>query len=206
MGAQNPGATQSIQFRALHRNGAWRVLEAIGKRFEMESTVAGYVLNSRDITERKRSDEAVRQANETLRAVIETSPLAIYTLDLEGVVRTWNSSAQKMFGYTEEEAVGAPLPTIFRGDRGFSPASGGNQGGRDQTGRRNGDFAGAGRELMSASGRLRCGMPKAQLPESLKWSPTIPSASGSKSNSGKRKRWRPWEGWPAAWRTISTIC
>jgi PAS domain S-box-containing protein len=113
VGAQNPGATQSIQFRALHRNGAWRVLEAIGKRFEMESTVAGYVLNSRDITERKRSDEAVRQANETLRAVIETSPLAIYTLDLEGVVRTWNSSAQKMFGYTEEEAVGAPLPTIF---------------------------------------------------------------------------------------------
>ena len=75
-GAQNPGATQSIQFRACIETATWRVLEAIGKRFEMESTVAGYVLNSRDITERKRSDEAVRQANETLRAVIETSPLA----------------------------------------------------------------------------------------------------------------------------------
>ena len=99
-GAENPGATQSIQFRVLHRKGAWRVLESIGKRFEMESTIAGYVLNSRDITERKRSEEAIRQANDTLRAVIETSPLAIYTLDLEGVVRTWNSSAQKMFGYT----------------------------------------------------------------------------------------------------------
>ena len=79
----------------------------------MESTVAGYVLNSRDITERKRSEEAVRQANETLRAVIETSPLAIYTLDLEGVVRTWNSSAQKMFGYTQEEAVGVSSADRF---------------------------------------------------------------------------------------------
>jgi two-component system, cell cycle sensor histidine kinase and response regulator CckA len=113
VGAQNPGATQSIEFRVLHRKGAWKVLEAIGKRFELESTVAGYVLNSRDITERKRSEEAVRQANETLRAVIETSPLAIYTLDLEGIVRTWNSSAQTMFGYAQEEAVGAALPTIF---------------------------------------------------------------------------------------------
>lgn len=115
-GAQNPGATQSIQFRALHRKGSWRVLEAIGKRFEIESTAAGYVLNSRDITERKRSEEAVRQANETLRAVIEMSPLAIYTLDLEGVVRVWNSSAHKMFGYTEEEAVGSPLPIILPED------------------------------------------------------------------------------------------
>ena len=46
-GTQNPGATQSIEFRILHRNGVWRVLEGIGKRFELESTVAGYVLNSR---------------------------------------------------------------------------------------------------------------------------------------------------------------
>ena len=112
-GAQNPGATQRIVFRILHRNEDWLVLEAIGKRFEKESTVAGYVLNSRDITERKRSEEAVRQANETLRAVIEMSPLPIYTLDHNGVVRTWNSSAQKIFGYTQHDAVGSPLPVIF---------------------------------------------------------------------------------------------
>ncbi len=112
-GAQNPGAAQRIVFRIRHQNEDWLVLEAIGKRFEKESTVAGYVLNSRDITERKRSEEAVRQANETLRAVIEMSPLPIYTLDHNGIVRTWNSSAQKIFGYTQHDAVGSPLPVIF---------------------------------------------------------------------------------------------
>lgn len=102
------GAPQSTEFRVAHKNGSWRVLETIGKPFAM-----GYVLNSRDVTERNRSEEAVRQANETLHAVIETSPLAIYTLDLEGVVRTWNSGAQKIFGYTQEEAVGKELPALF---------------------------------------------------------------------------------------------
>lgn len=109
----HPGTPHPIEFRVLHRKGSWRVLEAIGKHFELESTASACVLNSRDITERKRSEEAVRQANETLRAVIETSPLAIYTLDLEGIVRTWNSSARKMFGYSQEEVIGMPLPAIF---------------------------------------------------------------------------------------------
>ena len=94
-GTQNPGATQNFELRLRHRNQTWRTMEAIGKRFERESQVDGYVLNSRDITERKRSEEELRKANDTLRAVIEASPLAIYSLDLDGNVRSWNSAAKQ---------------------------------------------------------------------------------------------------------------
>ena len=81
--AQNDNRARSFELRIRHQNGTWRVLEAIGRRFSMDSAKPGFVLNSRDITERKHAEEALRQANETLGAVIETSPLAIYTLDLD---------------------------------------------------------------------------------------------------------------------------
>ncbi|MBC8167574.1 MAG: PAS domain S-box protein, partial [Bryobacteraceae bacterium] len=109
-GSRHPGATQHFECRFRHRNGTWRVFEAIGKRFEAESSVNGYVLNSRDITERKRSEEQLRQANDTLRAVIEASPLAIYALDLNGNVRSWNAAAQQMFGYPTDEVMYSKLP------------------------------------------------------------------------------------------------
>ena len=117
-GTRHPGATQSFECRIRHRSGHWRVFECIGKRFEAESSVNGYVLNSRDVSERKRAEEELRQANETLRAVIEASPLAIYMLDAEGEVRSWNSAAERMFGYTETEVLHQPLPIVFENDDG----------------------------------------------------------------------------------------
>ncbi|MEJ7604845.1 MAG: PAS domain S-box protein [Bryobacteraceae bacterium] len=114
VGKRNPGATQFLVYRLRHRNGTWRVIEAIGKRFEEGSLVNGFVLNSRDVTERKRSEEDLRQANETLKAVIETSPLAIYGLDRNGAVKSWNSAASRIFGYTEEETINTFLPIVSR--------------------------------------------------------------------------------------------
>ncbi len=111
-GTRHPGATQQFEFRVRHRNGTWRTLEAIGKRFDGETTVNGYVLNCRDVTERKRSEEQLRKANDTLRAVIEASPLAIYSLDLDGNVRSWNTAAQELFGFAPTEVLYSQLPII----------------------------------------------------------------------------------------------
>lgn len=116
-GTAHPGATQRFECRFQHADGTWRVFESIGKRFDSQpSSLTGYVLNSRDITERKRADEQLRQANETIRAVIEASPLAVYVLDLHGKIRTWNPAAEEMFGYSAAEAVGQPASIVFSDD------------------------------------------------------------------------------------------
>lgn len=60
---------------------------------------------ARDITRRK-EDERGRAH---LAAVVETSEDAILTLDLDGVIQTWNAGARTIFGYTAEEAVGRPV-------------------------------------------------------------------------------------------------
>lgn len=65
-----------------------------------------------DITERKQMEEALRETNHTLQALIEASPLAIITLDLDGKVKSWNPAAQQIFGWSPEEAIGRFNPIV----------------------------------------------------------------------------------------------
>jgi len=57
-------------------------------------------------------DEELRQSNEVRQAVVQSSPLAIWAIDLEGNVTFWNPAAERIFGFTEEEVIGGPLLII----------------------------------------------------------------------------------------------
>jgi PAS domain S-box-containing protein len=61
---------------------------------------------------RKRSNESLREANQSLRTLIEASPLAIVGLDLDTKVRLWSSAAERLLGWTEHEALNQPLPIL----------------------------------------------------------------------------------------------
>jgi PAS domain S-box-containing protein len=63
-------------------------------------------------TRHERAERALREANEHLAAVIQSSPLAIYTLDPTSTVLTWNRAAEALYGWQAAEVVGRPLPTI----------------------------------------------------------------------------------------------
>jgi PAS domain S-box-containing protein len=62
--------------------------------------------------QRREADENVSQANELVKAVVHASPVAIAALDSGGHVRMWNPAAHKLFGWTEAEVLGGPLPTV----------------------------------------------------------------------------------------------
>lgn len=53
-----------------------------------------------------------RQAQELLTAIIEASPLPIYSVTPEGIVTSWNPAAEKVFGFSQAEALGHPLPIV----------------------------------------------------------------------------------------------
>jgi PAS domain S-box-containing protein len=64
---------------------------------------------SLDITERKRAEEALLR----YAAIVEASEDAIASGTLNGIIVSWNTGAQHMYGYTEAEAVGKPITMIL---------------------------------------------------------------------------------------------
>ena len=85
------GGGSPLEYRVRHKDGSWRVLETVGKDMLEHPSVAGIVVNSRDITERKKAEEQIREQ----AALLDKAQDAILVHDLEQRIRLWNKSAQR---------------------------------------------------------------------------------------------------------------
>ncbi len=109
-----------LEYRVLPKDGVVHWLEVHGQCLYDETgrpwRMSGVAV---DITERKGAELAKGR----LAAIVESSDDAIVSMNLDGIITSWNGGAQRLFGYSAEEVIGKSITVLIPDDRQNEEAS-----------------------------------------------------------------------------------
>jgi PAS domain S-box-containing protein len=115
-GMQTPGAVARMDFRARRKDGSWRMLEAVGKNLLDDPEIHAIVTTSRDVTEQRAVEEAIRESEERFRAAFEGAPMGVAVADLGGTLLHVNPALCELSGYPAEEIEGRSFTDFVPSD------------------------------------------------------------------------------------------
>jgi len=98
----------------VHKNGKTVICETSGVPILfINGELCGYRGAVRNITERRLAEEALRASEEKAKAISDASTDAIIVMDGKGCISYFNHAAERIFGYTQEEAIGRKLHSFL---------------------------------------------------------------------------------------------
>jgi len=113
---RQPRVPMTTVVRTLHRDGGWRDIEAVAVNRLDDPTVGAIVANFRDITERRRAEDALRASEVRLRHIVENAEDMIYYCDPTGHFTYVNPAAERVMKFTQQELLGRHFLSLIRDD------------------------------------------------------------------------------------------
>jgi two-component system response regulator len=110
---ETPGNMKTIKFRAIHKNGEIRYVEATGWNQLDNPIVNGIIVNFRDITDRVEAEKRLKESERRYRELWENANDILYIHDPNGVLLDGNKMAREKFGYTKDDAGKVNLADII---------------------------------------------------------------------------------------------
>jgi PAS domain S-box-containing protein len=103
-----PGLTLTLEYRSRHKDGSWRNIETIGKNFFHDPAVKGIVINSRDVTDRYRAEEALRFTQFSVDHAAEP----VFWMGEDARFTYVNEAACRSLGYSKEALLAMTVHDI----------------------------------------------------------------------------------------------
>ncbi len=101
--------SQNLEYRLRHKDGSWRFFESTSKSFVDESGELVGAVISRDVTERRRTERAIKfQAH-----LLNTVEQAVIATDPYGRITYWNRFAERLYGWSVAEVIGCDILEII---------------------------------------------------------------------------------------------
>jgi len=97
------------------KDGTPHIVKVRVQQMKEGKKTVGLLVMTRDITERKKAEEQLKESEEKYRTIVELAPDAIITVDLKGVITACNTAFLKLTKFSREDIVGkhfAKLPTL----------------------------------------------------------------------------------------------
>jgi PAS domain S-box-containing protein len=102
-----------LKFRNFQTGQLVPVLYNIFPVRDSTGAITAYGTVTRNLTESKSTEQRLR----SLASIVESSDDAIVSKNLDGIIANWNRGAERIFGYTSEEAIGQPITIVIPADR-----------------------------------------------------------------------------------------
>ncbi len=112
LGRTAPGETVAFEYRSQHQDGSWCFFEATGQNRLDDPAVGAIVINSREVTERRQAEEALRGSEAYLKALFEQAPDAYFLNDAGGRIVDCNRAGEELLGYDRQGLIGETLLTL----------------------------------------------------------------------------------------------